>query len=167
MKNKVSRVIIGIIVVVGLLIGIYFILPGQVKMPLKETIQSITMKFSEDVTRTLKNATVPNNSTTFGSMMARYKGSAWTIGDKTVDAIGNGTMVVYADCFKCTVKMENQMTDDNSITHTNAHVRLTFDVTREGEKVTKATLRTVSVDQVEYDKDNPYYQLALDSMCKN
>ncbi len=166
MKNKVFRTIFGIIIVVGLLFGIYCILPGQYKMPLKETIQSITMSWSEDVVKTLKNAQVPNNSTTFGSMMARYDGSAWTIGEKLVDDLGNGTMTVYADCYKCTVKVENQMTDDNSITHTNAHVRLTFDVTRENGQITKATLRLVTVDQVEYDKDNPYYQLSLDAMCK-
>ena len=166
MQNKVFRVIIGIIIIAGLLFSIYTILPGQYKMPLKETIQSITMSWSEDVIKTLKNATVPDNSQTFGSMMAKYKGSAWTIGDKVVDDLGNGTMTVYADCYKCTVSMDNPLTDDNKVTHTNAHIRLTFDVTRENGQITKANLRTVSIDQVDYDKDNDFYQLCLNAMCK-
>ena len=66
MKNKVFRKVFGVFAVIIVIVLIYLFLPGQYKMPLKETFQSITMSWSEDVVKTLKNATVPNNSLTFG-----------------------------------------------------------------------------------------------------
>lgn len=166
MKNKVFRKVFGVFAVIIVIVLIYLFLPGQYKMPLKETFQSITMSWSEDVVKTLKNATVPNNSLTFGAMMSRYDGSAWTIGEKIVDDIGNGSMTVYADCYKVTVAMEHEFNDDNNMNFTRAHVRLTFDVTRENGEITKATLRTVKIAESEYDRDSFYYQAALDALCK-
>ena len=166
MVNKILRVVIGIIIAVGLLIGIYIILPGKYKMPLTETIQGFTKSWSVDVINDLKNAKVPNNDMSFGAMLSRYSSPAWTIADDVVDDLGNGSMTVYGDTFDCTVAMASQMADDKNVTFTNAHVRLIFDVKRENGKLTKATLKSVMRNETEYGQDNPYYQLCLDSMCK-
>ena len=166
MVNKIVRVVLGIIIAVAIIVGVYMILPGKYKMPLTETIQGITKSWSTEVITELKNAKVPNNDMTFGSMMARYTSPAWTVSDDIVDDLGNGTMLIYADTYSCTVAMQSQMADDKNITFTNAHVRLIFDVKRENGKLTRATLKTIMVNETEYGQDSPYYQLCLDSMCK-
>ncbi len=167
MKNKVSRKIFGGIAIIGILVIIFLILPASIKGPMKESIQSFTMPWSPDVIAIIKDAKVPQNDVSFGSMLARYKGAAWTIGEKNVDENGNGTMTVYGDAYKVNVEMPSVMADDTNITYQNCHVRLKFDVTRANGEVTKGTLVSVSAAENEYDQQSPYYQLLLNFLCGN
>ncbi len=165
MFNKVMRVLIGIIIACAILFGVYTFLPGEYKNPITQTIQEFTKSWSKDVVNEIKGAKVPNNDITFGEMLEKFSGPAWTIADDVTDDLGNGSMTVYGDTYRCTVSMPNQMADNN-ITHTNVHVRLTFDVQRSNGKLTRINLKTITVGETEYGQDSPYWQLALDSMCK-
>ncbi len=167
MKNKVSRKVIGFIAIIGLLVIIFLILPASIKGPMKESIQSFTMPWSPDVIKQIKDAKVPNNDVSFGSMLARYKGAAWTIGEKNVDENGNGSMTIYGDAYKVDVEVENPNADDTNTSYPNCHVRLKFDVTRANGELTKGTLVSVSAAENEYTQESPYYQLLLNFLCSH
>ena len=44
MANKIFRVILGIIIVCGVLFGIYYVLPGHFKNPITQAYQEATNK---------------------------------------------------------------------------------------------------------------------------
>ncbi len=165
MFNKIMRVILGIVIACGILFAVYTFLPGEYKNPITQTIQGITKSWSKDVIDEIKNAKVPNNDITFGAMLDKFESPAWVISDDVTDDLGNGSMTVSGYAYRLTVAMPNQMADNN-ITFTNTHVKLTFDVQRSNGKLTRINLKTVTVAETEYGQDSPYWQLALDSMCK-
>lgn len=180
MANKIGRIVIGIVVVVALVVGIYYILPGQYKNPIKATIQSKTISSYNDIVDTVSGCTVPNNKDkTFGDMMTSATGNpAWTIEEVSVDDAGNGAYNVYADGYKTTVSFENETNDDGMVTHTDAHVRIIFKVTKEGSDIKiknkvletgkQATPEEVQVDESSYKESDSstYFQRTLDALCE-
>lgn len=180
MANKIGRIVLGIVILAAVVVGVYFILPGQVKNPLTAMLQS---NFDGDnytpITDALKNATIPKNKgVTFDSaMMSRTEHPAWTIKKIEVDDAGNGTYDVYADGYKCTVSMENETNDTGMVTFTNAHVQLVFHVTKQGseikvgDKVVEAGKPVepaeINVATATYKKDDKdsYYQAALNVLA--
>ena len=180
MGNKVARVILGIVIIVGILVGAYFILPGSVHYPIKAFIQEKTNDNYSKVIEPLKAAKVPKNKDfTFGDAFeSNTEHPAWTIEESDVDDKGNGSYIIYADGFNITVALESEENSDGLITRTNAHFRCRFDVTKEGSviKVNNKTMeegKPIYPSQIEVDQDvyshsntsNDYYQKCLDSLC--
>lgn len=177
MGNKIFRIIIGIIVVVAVFAVIWLVLPGQYKNPILATYQSKTNDNYDVVVGAVKNSLVQKNKKhTYDEMMLSATGNpSWTIEDMSVD--GNGSYIVYADGYKTTVSFENEENSDGMITFTNAHVRLTFNVTKEGDtvKIGKKVIEPdmqIAPDQIDvatasYNKTNDavYFQAVLDALC--
>ena len=179
MGNKIARIVLGIVIACALLFGIYVILPGQFKMPLTAYIQSSFNSNYDPIVNTLKDATVPKNKerTFDASMKAATKNSAWTIKPIVTDDAGNGSYEVYCDGYKCTVTFEKDNNSDSMMTHTNAHVRLVFRVTKNGSEIKigdkvvetgkKAYPDEIIVDTSTYkdSDDNTYYQKTLNFLA--
>ncbi len=178
MANKIGRIVLGIVIVCAIIVGVYFVLPGSVKNPLTAWIQNETDSNYAPIVDALKGATIPKNKgVTFDSKVSIMDGNAWTIKKIDVDDAGNGTYDVYADGYKVTVSMENETNDTGMVTFTNAHVRLTFHITKKGSEITigdkevvagkAATPAELSVNETTYhstDKDT-YYQAALNCIA--
>ena len=167
MANKIGRIVLGIIIIVGILVGGYFLLPGQVKNPLTAKLQDMTDANYAVITGAVKNATIPKNKgVTFDSAMTnKTEHPAWTIKKISVDDAGNGSYDVYADGYKCTF--------------TNAHVQLVFHITKQGSEIKigdkvveegkAAAPSEVNVNETTYkstDKSS-YYQAALNVLAGN
>ena len=180
MGNKIGRIVLGIIIIAGILVGGYYLLPGQVKNPITEKLQDMTDDNYAVVTGAVKAATIPKNKgVTFESaMLKKTEHPAWTIKKISVDDAGNGSYDVYADGYKCTVSMENETNDTGMVTFTNAHVQLVFHVTKQGNEIKisdkvpeagkTAAPAEVHVNETVYkstDKSS-YYQAALNVLAK-
>ena len=181
MANKIGRIVLGIIIIAGILVGGYFLLPGQVKNPLTAMLQDMTDANYAVITGALKSATIPKNKgVTFeNAMINKTEHPAWTIKKISVDDAGNGSYDVYADGYKCTVSMENETNDTGMVTFTNAHVQLVFHVTKQGSEIKigdkvveegkSAAPSEVNVNETTYkstDKSS-YYQAALNVLAGN
>ena len=179
MANKIGRIILGIIIFGGILVGIYFILPGRYKNPLTASIQSATNSNYDVIVNALKGSTIPKNKdkTFDAAMNAATVNPAWTIKKIAVDDAGNGAYEVYADGYKCTVSIENETNSDSMVTHTNAHVRLVFKINKKGNEITigdsevkagsKAYPEQIEVDTTIYKKsdESTYYQKTLNFLA--
>ena len=180
MGNKVARILLGIVIIIGVIVGGYFILPGSVHYPIKQFIQSKTNDNYDKVIEPLKNASIPKNKgITFGEAFENNTDhSAWTIEESDVDEKGNGTYTIYADGYNITVGLEDMEQEDSIKTHTNAHFRCEFSVTKEGSTIKVGNKEIVegkpiypSYVDVEQDvytsatKTNNYYQQALDVLA--
>ncbi len=180
MGNKVARILIGIAILAAIFVGGWMVLPGSIKNPLLASYQEKTDDNYSTVVGAVKASTVPKNKkVTFDSMMTGVsEDSCWTIEKVAVDDAGNGSYKVYADAYKITVAFENENNDDGMVTHTNAHVRLVFDVTKDGEtlKIGKKEIgegeiahpTQVEVGEYVYIQNDPnsnYYQESLNSLC--
>ena len=179
MANKIGRIVLGIIILCGLAVGIYFILPGSVKFPLKAKIQDSTDDNYATIVNTVKAATVPKNKkVTYEQMMNVTDGPAWTIEKISVDDAGNGMYDVFCDGYKTTVSWENEHNDDSMVTHTDSHVRVIFHINKKGSEITigkdvveagkVAYPETIIIDDYDYNRtdESSYYQSALNSLCK-
>ena len=116
--------------------------------------------------------------TTNEDMMLSATGNpSWTIEELAVDDNGDGSYWVYADGYKTTVSFENEENSDGMITFTNAHVRLAFNVTKEGKdiKIGNKVIepdKQIGPDHIEVatatynsSTDASYYQAVLDALC--
>ena len=180
MGNKVARILLGIVIIVGILVGAYFILPGSVHYPIKAFIQEKTNDNYSKVIDPLKAANVPKNKEfTFGDAFeSNTEHAAWTIEESDVDDAGNGSYIIFADGYNLTVELESEENSDSLITRTNAHFRCRFDVTKEGSviKVNNKEIqegKPIYPSQIEVDQDvysmtttaNDYYQKCLNCLC--
>jgi len=178
MGNKIARIILGIVIAVAVIAGIYFVLPGQYKNPITQTIQMKTNKNYSEIVDVLKKSTIPKNKEKeFGSVFETAVGNpAWTIKEISVDDAGDGAYDVYADGYKTTITFENDTADDSMVTHTNAHVRLIFHITKKGKEIsigdkvieagTVAYPASIEVDEATYNESDSgnYYQKTLDCL---
>ncbi|MCR4845205.1 MAG: hypothetical protein K5865_00505 [Eubacterium sp.] len=175
MGNKVARILFGIIIAVGILVGGYFILPGKVHYPIKQFIQSKTNDNYDKVIDPLKKSIIPKNKEiTYGEAFEKLDSSAWTIEESDVDDKGDGTYTIYADAYNITVSLEGEDSDDSLITKTNAHVRCEFNVTKQGSEILidnkpidekKGVSPTlIGVDETNYSKNgnDTFFQQCLD-----
>lgn len=181
MANKIGRILLGIIILAAIFVGGWYILPGSVKNPILASYQQRTNDHYDELVGAVKAATVPKNKkVTFDMMMSGVsEDSCWTIEEGSVDDAGNGTYKVYADAYKVTVAFENENNDDGMVTHSNSHVRLQFDITKDGDtlKIGKNKLEAgkqaypfdVIVGEYDYlkaDTTSTYYQRSLDALCE-
>lgn len=181
MANKIGRIILWIVVIVGLAVVIYMILPGKYKNPLTAKIQdTIDGPTYKTLIGTIKDTTIPKNKkvTYDAAMKKSTEDSAWTYKKISVDDAGNGTYDVYCDGYNFTMTFEADDNDDSMITQTNAHVKLVFHVKKDGSTITvdskeavkgeKCTVSEVHVNETVYrptDKDSNYFQKSLNSLA--
>lgn len=179
MANKIGRILIGIVIVVAVFVVIWLVLPGQYKNPILATYQSKTNDNYDDLVGTIqKSLVLKNKKHTYEDMMLSATGNpSWTIEELAVDDNGDGSYWVYADGYKTTVSFENEENSDGMITFTNAHVRLAFNVTKEGEdiKIGNKVIepdKQIGPDHIEVatatynsSTDASYYQAVLDALC--
>ena len=182
MANKIGRIILWIVVIVGLAVVIYMVLPGKVKNPLTAKIQqTIDGPTYNAIVDPIKNTTMPKNKkvTYDAAMKASTEDSAWTIEKVAVDDAGNGAYTVYCDGYNFTMSFESDENDDSMITQTNAHIRLIFNVTKNGSSITidskevepgkKCYASEVCVNEYHYtpqDKSNTYYQKCINTLAE-
>ncbi len=176
MANKIGRILIGIIVLAAIAVGIYYILPGNIKNPLTATLQSNTNDNYAPIVDALKGATIPKNKgITYDSKISVQDSNAWTIKEISVDDAGNGSYDVYADAYKVTVSVENNTNDTGMVTHTNAHIRLTFHVNKNGSEIKigdkvveagkAATPSEIDVAESHYTSSDEYFQPILNCLA--
>ena len=180
MANKIGRIILGIVIACAVIAGVYFVLPGQYKNPITQTIQMKTNSNYSEIVDVLKSATIPKNKEKeFGAVFEAAVGNpAWTIKEISVDDAGNGSYDVYADGYKTTISFENETNDDGMVTHTNAHIRLIFHITKDGKEIKigddvieagkSAYPATIEVDESTYNESDKstYYQKTLDCLVE-
>lgn len=177
MANKIFRVILGIIIVCGVLFGIYYVLPGHFKNPITQAYQEATNKYASTAFDTLKKAGVPKHEgVTFDSMMTNALGDhTWIIapnGNGVDKESGNGVMTVYCDGYKCDISIQDAKQTDTNNTYSQAHVRLVFNVTFTGGQITGIEFPQVEVDDTNVwvkgssanDADT-YYHETIDFLC--
>ncbi|MCR5213906.1 MAG: hypothetical protein K6E10_05785 [Eubacterium sp.] len=176
MANKIVRIIVGILIFCGIVVGAYFILPGSVKYPITQYLQSNfdTTNYNS-VVNAVKASTIPGNKgiTYESAMNGTCDGPSWTYEKVFTDDLGNGTYNVFVDGYKTTVTFESA-DSDGMITNTNAHFRVTFQVQKNGSEIKigdkvleagkKAEPMKIEVANSTYlpTDDNDYFQKALD-----
>ena len=176
MANKIGRILLGIIILAAIAVGVYYILPGSIKNPLTQTIQSNTNDNYAPIVDALKAATFPKNKgVTYDSKLSTQDSNAWTIKEISVDDAGNGSYDVYYDAYKITVSVENSTNDTGMVTHTNAHVRLTFHVKKQGSEIKigdkvveagkAAAPSEIDVAESHYTSSDEYFQPILDCLA--
>ena len=180
MANKIARIIFGIVLVVGLVIGIYFVLPGRYKNPITAKLQSSTDANYNLIINKVKATTVPKNKKkTYDAVMNKAtKDFAWTIKKVAVNDAGDGTYEVYGDGYDTDISYQDNMSDDNIINHTKAHVRIMFKVEKKGTELTvdkkevkageKLYPYKIEVDTYSFYKSDKttYYQDILNGLSK-
>lgn len=180
MWNKISKVLLGIIIFCAIVYGVYLILPGQYKNPITSWFQTSTNEDSKAAIDELKGFSVSKfdknipDTVTFDRMMTSATANpAWTVESSTVDKdTGNGSMEIHADGYKCTIEMDNANAD-NTKTMTDVHVQLIFRVTMEQHKVKEIKFDTINAGQETYQKNSQdaaskqYFTGTLESMCAN
>lgn len=126
MANKIIRVVVGIVIAIGLLIGIYFILPGQYKWPITEAIQESTNDQYLNMINTYKAAKVPNTDVTFDQLLTtNCSNPAWHV-EKVVEGV---SYQVIATGYKVDVQYVKELDPNSSIHYTNTSMKIVFDVT--------------------------------------
>ncbi|MCR5226624.1 MAG: hypothetical protein K6E27_05375 [Eubacterium sp.] len=179
MVNKLGRIIIGIIIICALAVVIFMVLPGNLKFPLKAKLQNETNTNYAVIVDAVKNSSVPKHKkVTFDQMMSCTDSPAWTIQKISVDDAGNGMYDVFCDGYKTTVSWPNETNDDSMVTHTDAHVRIIFHVTKNNSEIKigddvveegKVSYpSTVHIDDYDYNRtdESTYYQRSLDALVK-
>ncbi len=98
MANRIFRIILGIVLVIGAVVGIYFVLPGSIKHPLQEKLQSFLKSDQFEAITYLKGITVPNSDMNFGDMIENAgKHGSWIIEDSDVGEDGkSGPYEIHA-----------------------------------------------------------------------
>jgi hypothetical protein len=168
MGTKVVRWIIGILIGCAVLVGIYFILPGQYHYRIKEFIQKNTNRTYKEIVREMKTKMVPGyENRTFGDLMSKgTEASAWTVSTLTADKSGNGTYQVYADGYKVDLDIEHAVNDDTNKSYSRAHVRLVFNIEYMEKKITKVTLVKIKVEEDNFVPKDVYYSEILQGLME-
>lgn len=163
MFNKICKVVIGIVVVVLVLFGIYKILPGQYSYGIRQTFQEMTDKNAKKIIDVYSNANVPDHKGVTYDKMLLENGSnpSWYVETVSEEA---GKYKVYANAYKVTLELEKQDGSDSNKVYTRAHVELVFEVTYSSEKATIDKVTMYINDEIQ---DDYYKQAAFDVMCRN
>lgn len=167
MVNKIFRVVIGILVIAGVIYGIYFILPGQYKGPIRQAIQEMIDSDAKKLADEYRNAKVPkNDGVTFEKMMLSASASpSWYV--KTISEQADkvtGEYEVSVDGYKVTLEMPHENGQTNKQVYTNAHVKIVFNVSRAADGTLKTTGWKLFINDAE--QDDFYKQAACDDMSE-
>ena len=168
MGNRVIRVVLGIILAAAALVGVYFILPGSIKHPIQEKIQSWFMKDKYETVEYLKKQKVPGSEHTFEEMINGCGSSgSWYIDNANVDEDGkSGVYEIHAFVTKVDISMSQENGQDNLKSYSQATVDISFSVRRKvgAEKEFTVTSYLITIDD---ETQNQFYSAeALKSMAK-
>ncbi len=166
MINKIFRVIIGIIIICVVVFGIYMILPGQYKGPLRQVFQEAVDKDAKALADEYRNAQVPKHKgITFDQMMvAASANPSWYV--KTISEEPDkvtGEYEVQVDGYKVTLEMPHENGQSNSVVYVNSHVRIVFHASRAADGKLTTSSWQVFIDDTE--QDDFYKQAVCDDMC--
>lgn len=156
MGNKVARILLGIIIACGILVGGYYILPAKFQNPITQFIQKQTNDNYDVLVNACKNGEIPKNKkVTFGEAFdERTESVTWLIEEFSVDEKGNGEYYVYGQGFNFTVALESNDNDDSLKTATNASYKVSFDVIKDGN--------TIKINNKEVKEGKPIYPTSIE-----
>jgi len=166
MGNRVVRIVLGIIIVIAALVGIYLILPGNLKYPLQEWFQKTFQKDTYAVSEYYMKTKVPNHDITFGDMIANCSNgsSAWVCEVLTEsEDKSTGKYTVHAYAYKVDVAMEHENGQENLQSYSQAEVEVRFDVEKKSDG--KFVTRSYNVYVDEQFMNDFYKPQALSSLC--
>lgn len=135
MGNRIIRIILGIVIGIAALVGIYLVLPGNLKNPLIEFFQKTFQSKTYEVTQYYKDQKVPNLDMTFGDMVENAgDGSAWVTDVLSESEDGStGQYEVHAYVYKVDIAMEQENGQENLMNYTQATVELRFGVKKQAD----------------------------------
>ncbi len=170
MGNRVARVVLGIILAIAVLVVVYMVLPGNIKHPLQEKIQSTFQKDKYEAVTYLKGVTVPNSDITFEEMVKKAGGSegSWVIEVANVSDDGkSGDYEIHAYLYKVDISMAQENGQENRKSFTQAAVDIQFNMTRKVGSTPEYVVSTYNIFIDEVGQNNFYRAEALNSMVKS
>lgn len=168
MGNRVIRIVLGIVIALAALVGIYLVLPGNMKNPLIEFFQKTFQKNTYAVSEYYMKQQVPKQDITFGDMIANCgDGSAWVTDVLQESEDGStGQYEVHAWAYKVDVGMDQENGQENLKNYTQATVEVRFNVKKIVEEGQSKYVTTSYNVYVEEDfMDDFYKPQALASMA--
>jgi len=168
MGNRVIRVVLGIVLGLAALVGVYFILPGGIKHPIQEKLQSWFMKDKFETVEYLKKQKVPGSEHTFEEMIYGCGDhGSWYIDVSNVGDDGkSGDYEIHAYVTKVDVSMAQENGQENLKSYSQATVDIQFNVTRKVGAEKEYTVKSYMVTIDEEPLNQFYTAEALKSMAK-
>ena len=170
MGNRVARIIIGIVIAIAAVVGIYFILPGSIKHPLQEKFQSMFNSDQYETVTYLKSIKVPGHEDlTFGDMI-EYAGKhgSWVIDFSDVgDDKKSGSYEIYAYVYDVDISMAQENGQDNRRNFSQASVEIQFNVTRKVGGTPEYVVSSYLMRIDEVGQNDFYKKEALNSLANN
>ena len=160
MGNRVVRIVLGIVIGIAALVGIYLILPGNLKNPLLEFFQKTFQKDTYAVSEYYMKQQVPKQDITFGDMIANCgDGSAWVTDVLQESEDGStGQYEVHAYAYKVDVAMDQENGQENLKNYTQATVEVRFQVKKVVEEGQSKYVTTGYNVYVEEDFMDDFYK---------
>ena len=168
MGNRVIRVVLGIVLGLAALVGVYFILPGSIKHPIQEKLQSWFMKDKFETIEYLKKQKVPETEHTFEEMLAGCgEHGSWYIDVANVGDDGkSGSYEVHAFVTKVDISMAQENGQENLKSYTQATVDIQFNVDRKVGAEQEYFVKSILVTVDDEPQNEWYSKRALRSMAK-
>jgi hypothetical protein len=168
MGNRVIRVVLGIILAAAALVGVYFILPGGIKHPIQEKIQSWFMKDKYETVEYLKKQKVPGTERTFeDTINGCGSNGSWYIDVANVGDDGkSGDYEVHAFVTKVDISMAQENGQENLKSYSQSTVDIQFNVRRKVGEEKEFTVLSYIVTIDEEPQNQFYSAEALKSMAK-
>ena len=160
MGNRVIRIVLGIIIGLAALVGIYLVLPGNMKNPLIEFFQKTFQKGAYAVSEYYMQQQVPKQDITFGDMIANCgDGSAW-VTDVLQEAEdgSTGQYEVHAYAYKVDVAMDQENGQENLKNYTQVPVEVRFQVKKVSENGESKYVTTSYAVYIEEEFMNDFYK---------
>ena len=157
--NKVLKVLLGIVIVAGICVGIFFALPASVKYNLVQFYQETFKKDEAKVMHETQKLMVPGTQVTFKRMLeANFKSTNWH-----VETLAEGSSyVVKGGGYKGDISYPKE-DGTNNYHHTNCSVMYIFtvDINADGsQKVRNWSLEIDGILVSEYEKTTSAKTLA-------
>ena len=168
MGNRVIRIVLGIVLGLAALVGVYFILPGGIKHPIQEKIQSWFMKDKYEAVEYLKKQKVPNTEHTFEEMINGCGSSgSWYIEVANVGDDGkSGDYEIHAFVTKVDISVAQENGQENLKSYSQATVDIQFNLRRKVGEEKEFTVASYIVT-IDDEPQNQFYSAeALRSMAK-
>ncbi len=169
MGNRVVRIILGIIIAVAAVVGIYFILPGSIKHPLQEKFQSMFNSDQYETVTYLKTIKVPGyEDITFGDMV-EYAGKhgSWVIDYSDVgEDKKSGSYEIFAYIYDVDISMAQENGQDNRVNLSQASVEIRFNVKRTLGQTPEYVVSSYEIALDETNQNSFYKGEALRSLAK-
>ena len=168
MGNRVVRVVLGLVLLIGAVIGIYFILPGSIKHPLQEKLQSWLKSDQYETVTYLKGIIVPGQEEMNFGDMVEYAGKhgSWVIEESDVgEDKKSGTYQIEAYIYDVDISMAQENGQENRKSFSQASVDIGFTVKRTAGADPEYVVTSYRVAIDDSGQNNFYRAEALRSLC--